>query len=150
MFWWHFSVDEKNHLHDLIIMSLYCRLSQFDTDTRNIHHCLEWTFLEQELIYISCYSDKAIGWTTRESEFRFHVGKRDFVLPYNVWTGCAAHWASHAKDVGGSFSPGVKQLVSEADYPHSSTVKMKNVWSCTFTPYLNKDLCVISRGRISH
>jgi hypothetical protein len=56
-------------------MSLYCRLSQFDTDTWNIHHCLERTFLEQELIYLSCYSDKAMGWTTRESEFDSMQGK---------------------------------------------------------------------------
>jgi hypothetical protein len=76
-------------------------------------------------------------------------GNIDFVFLYDVRTGCAAHLASHPKDAGGSFSQGVKQPVDEANHPHPSTMKMKNVWNYTFTPYPIEDLCAVSKGRVS-
>jgi hypothetical protein len=47
---------------------------------------------------------------------------------------------------GKFFSPGAKQPVCKAAHPHPSTVRIKNVWSYTFTPpYKLKDLCVIKQ-----
>lgn len=69
-------------------------------------HRTQCTCLEQELVYLSCYSDKAMGWTARESGFDSVQGKEIlffFVISILV---VQPTLASHSKDAGKFFSSG--------------------------------------------
>jgi hypothetical protein len=69
-----------------------------------------------------------MGWMTRLNSQQWN----EFFLS-RVQTGCGAT-QPHIQQVLGALYPVVKQLGSEADYSHPSSVMIKNVWSYTPTP----------------
>jgi hypothetical protein len=54
-------------------------------------------------------------------------------LLYLLLIAPGAHPASYTVGTG-VLSPGVKQLGHEADHTSASSAKVKNKWSCTFSP----------------
>jgi hypothetical protein len=63
-------------------------------------------------------------------------GNKIFSLCYWVQTGSLAHPSSYPVGIT-TLSPGVVQLVCEADHSRLSSAEVKNAWNCTSTPLVH-------------
>jgi hypothetical protein len=75
------------------------------------------------------------------------VGAGSFSLCHHVQTVSGAHLASYPVGAG-ALSLGVKRPGHEADYSSTSSVEVKDAWSCTFTPqYAFMAWCSVKKHR---